>query len=575
MRWSQAFIPTLREDPKDAEAISHKLMLRAGMIRRLGSGAYSYLPLGTRSLLKAIAIVREEMNRTGAQECLLPAIHPIELWQQTGRDKAMGDVLIRFKDRTGKELALGPTHEEVITTLASEVKSHKQLPMTLYQIQTKFRDEPRPRSGIIRSKEFIMKDAYSFHTNLEDLDRTYQRMAEAYRRIFARCGLAVIACEADSGVMGGSQSMEFMAPADSGEDQVVRCTTCDYAANVEAAVSQPSAISHQPSAKEAQKPLEEVPTPGKHTVEQVSGLLGVEPSRLIKTMIYEAGLDVVAALVRGDHEISESKLSRALGAAQLCLAGPETIRRVTGAPVGFAGPVGLGHVRLIADQAVMPMINAVTGANKAETHLTHVNPGRDFTPSSVADIRQVRPEDPCARCGAALAFVKTIEVGHVFKLGTKYSQALGAIVQDAGGKAVPMIMGCYGIGVNRLLATAIEQRHDAQGIIWPPAISPFAVLVTVLEAGQAEMLALGGQIAAQLEAAGWDVLLDERDQSPGSKLKDADLIGIPVQVVIGKVWAAEQRLEVVERASKTRQKIEPSQLVVSVGKLLDKVSGSQ
>ncbi|MBI3087775.1 MAG: proline--tRNA ligase [Candidatus Omnitrophica bacterium] len=566
MRWSDAFIPTLREDPKDAEAISHKLMVRAGLIRRLGSGAYSYLPLGFRVLHNVIRIVREEMSRAGAQEVLLPALQPMELWSRTGRDKLLGDVLIRFKDRTGKEMALGPTHEEVITTLVAEVKSHRQLPLTLYQIQTKFRDEPRPRGGVIRSKEFIMKDAYSFDADADGLNASYQRMFECYQRIFARCGLSVLACEASSGMMGGDVSHEFMAPSDSGEDVVVRCESCGYAANLEAAKCQKSEVRSQKS--EQPKPIEEVATPGKHTVEQVSQFFKVSPSGLIKTLLYTTDKEPVAVVVRGDHDVNEAKLARLLNAPQLKLADAAAIQRLTGAPVGFTGPVKLTGVRLLADHAVMGVVNGVAGANKDQAHLRGVNPGRDFTPAVVADLRVAVPGDPCAACGKPLAFVKAIEVGHVFKLGTKYSQALGATFQDEGGQAAPMIMGCYGVGINRIAAAAIEQRHDKDGIIWPPALSPFDAIVTVLEATDAKALKAGEEATETLGRAGLDVLLDDREQSPGSKLKDADLIGIPVQVVIGKVWASEGRLEVVARADKSRQKVEPAALVPSVERLL-------
>jgi len=581
MRWSSAFIPTLREDPKDAEAISHKLMVRAGVIRRLGSGAYSYLPLGVRVLHKITAIIREEMARAGAQECLLPALQPLELWKVTGRDALLGDVLIRFKDRTGKEMVLGPTHEEVVTSLLMEVKSYRQLPLTLYQIQTKFRDEPRPRFGIIRSKEFLMKDAYSFDADEQGLQASYQRMVEAYQRIFARCGLTVLACEAESGIMGGQASHEFMAPSPNGEDVVVQCEACGYAANLEAAVclpaapaaaaqaGQPSALSPQPSA-EKPKPLEEVKTPGQHTVEQVSGFLKVPPSALIKTLIYEAGPEAVAVLIRGDHEVNEAKLARVLKSPKFKLASAATIERLSGAPVGFTGPMQLDRLRLIADHAVMTVVNGVTGANKAETHVVNVNPGRDFAPAAVADLRLVTPEDRCPACQRGLRVVRAIEVGHVFKLGAKYTQALGVTFQNDRGAQAPMIMGCYGIGVNRIMAAAIEQHHDTQGIVWPVAICPFQVAVTVLEADHPQLAAVGEEVAAALERGGLEVLLDDRVQSPGSKLKDADLIGVPVQVVIGKVWQAEGRLEVVERSSKTRTQVAREALVTAVQAVLDK-----
>ena len=571
MRWSQYFLPTLREDPKDAEAVSHKLMVRAGLIRRLGSGAYSYLPFGLRALRKAIAIVREEMDRAGAQELLLPALQPVELWKATGRDEVLGEVLIRFTDRTGKEMALGPTHEEVVTDLLAEVKSHKQLPVTVYQIQTKFRDEPRPRSGVIRSKECLMKDAYSFDVSPEGLTASYQAMYDAYQRIFSRCGLTVLACEADPGMMGGELSHEFMAPADSGEDQVVRCAGCGYAANLDAArCPEPRATSLEP--REVSKPLEVVKTPGQHTVEQVSRFLKVPASKLIKTLLYEAGETPVAVLVRGDHDVNESKLARAVGSARLKMASAQMIERVSRAPVGFTGPVKLDGVRLLADHAVMGVVNGVAGANQPEAHLIHVNPGRDFTPSLVADLRVITGADPCPGCGKRLQFIQAIEVGHVFKLGTKYSQALHAVVQDEAGSAKPMIMGCYGIGINRILASAIEQRHDKDGIIWPVSLSPFHVLVTVMEANQAEPLQAGEQALEALTAAGFEGLLDDRPQSPGSKLKDADLIGIPVRVVVGKAWQAGRQLEVSLRATKESTTVSPQSLVEAVHTLLQKVS---
>ena len=559
MRWSQFFLPTRREDPKDAEAISHKLMMRAGLIRRLGAGSYSYLPLGLRVLQKVIAIIREEMNRAGAQECLLPALHPIELWKATGRDRVLGEVLLRLTDRTGKELVLGPTHEEVITDLVSEIKSHRQLPLTLYQIQTKFRDEPRPRSGVIRSKEFLMKDAYSFDVDPEGLANSYERMKTAYERIFARCGVSVRACEASSGAMGGDVSHEFMAEADSGEDIMVRCAGCAYAANLEAATCAPLAPDPQPA--EPPKPMEQVKTPGQHTVEQVSRFLKVQPSRLIKTLMCETERGPIAALIRGDHELNESKLARVAAASELKLASAATIERLTGAPVGFAGPVRLGEVSLIADLAVMTVVNGVTGANAADAHLVGVNPVRDFQPTTVADIRHVTAQDRCRSCGQPLQLVPAIEMGHVFKLGTKYSQALGAVVQDQRGQASPMVMGCYGVGVNRIVAAAIEQHHDAAGIIWPVAISPFHVLVSVLEASNPALVQVAAQAVDQLEQAGLEVLWDDREQSPGSKLKDADLVGIPVQVIIGRLWEREQNLEVVERASKTKHPTALTELV--------------
>ncbi|HEX9780091.1 MAG TPA: proline--tRNA ligase [bacterium] len=567
VRWSRYFLPTLREDPKDAEAVSHKLMMRAGLIRRLGSGAYSYLPFGKRALERAAAVVRREMDAAGAHELLLPALQPTELWKATGRYGVLGDVLIRFTDRTGKEIALGPTHEEVITDLMTEVSSHKALPLTLYQIQTKFRDEPRPRFGVIRSKEFLMKDAYSFDLDAEGLARSYRAMYEAYVAVFARCGIHALPCEADPGIMGGDVSHEFMAPSEHGEDRVVRCAGCGYAANLEAArcPEPPEA----PPGAETQQPMAPVKTPGRHTVDDVSRLLKVPASRLIKTLLYDVDETHVGVLVRGDHDVNEAKLARIAGTTRVRLAGADAIRRLSGAPVGFTGPVGLSGVRLLADRAVMTMINAVTGANENETHLVNVNPGRDFRPDEVADVRIVAEGDCCPGCGKPLEFLRTIEVGHVFKLGTKYTQALGAVVQDPSGASRPMIMGCYGIGINRLLAAAIEQHHDAQGIVWPVSLAPFQALISVLEPQSGPHRDAAEAAAAALEAAGIDVLVDDREQSPGSKLKDADLIGIPVQLIVGKTWSASEQLEARRRGLAERAHIRREEVVATVKKLLD------
>jgi prolyl-tRNA synthetase len=567
MRWSQYFLPTLREDPKDAEAVSHKLMLRAGLIRRLGSGAYSYLPFGLRALHNAISVVREEMNRAGAQELLLPVLQPLELWKASGRDAVLGDVLIRFKDRTGKETVLGPTHEEVVTDLLKEIQSHKQLPVIVYQIQTKFRDEPRPRFGVIRSKEFLMKDAYSFDADAEGLDRSYRAMYAAYQRIFERCGLNVLACEADPGIMGGDVSHEFMAPAESGEDRVVRCTACRYAANVEAGRCSPAPGPKAP-ASERPKPLELVKTPGAHTVEQVSRLLKVPASQLIKTLVYDVGTEHIGVLVRGDHDVNETKLARVVLSSQLRLSSAQTIERLTGAPLGFTGPVKLNGVRLVADHAAMAVVNAVTGANQADAHLINVNPGRDFQPSAVEDVRVITKDDPCPMCSKPLEYLTAIEVGHVFKLGTKYSAALGAMFQDASRALKPIIMGCYGIGVNRLLAAAVEQHHDRDGMIWPVGLAPFGVLVTVMEADTAEYLRAGEEAYDALTRSGVSVLLDDRQQSPGSKLKDGDLVGLPVRVIVGKAWQRDRRFEASRRGTKETVQVSREELVETVHKLL-------
>ena len=569
MRWSHYFLPTLREDPKDAEAISHKLRARAGLIRRLGSGAYSYLPFGFRALNKAITIVREEMDRAGAQELLMPAMQPVELWKQTGRYSLLGDVLIRFKDRTGKEVALGPTHEEVVADLLKEIKSHKNLPMTVYQIQTKFRDEPRPRFGVLRSKEFLMKDAYSFDVDLEGCDRSYQAMVEAYQRIFRRCSITALACEADPGMMGGIASCEFMAPSENGEDRVVQCTACGYAANLEAAKCKSEVYS--PKSIEGQKPVKVVQTPGKHTVEQVSEFLKVPAVKIIKTLLYDDGKEYLAVLVRGDHDVNEAKLIRLTGLEHLRLSSPQTIERLTGAPVGFSGPVNLNGVRLLADEAVMALVNGVAGANQKEAHLINVNPKKDFSPETVADLRIVTDNDLCPKCGKLLKFVRTIEVGHVFKLGTKYTQVFGAAIQDpSSGANKPMVMGCYGIGVNRILAAAIEQGNDANGIIWPVSLAPFQAVISVMETGNAELMRVAEALYQGLTGQGIEVLFDDRDQSPGAKLKDADLIGIPVQIVVGKSWLNDKQLEVNWRATKEKSRVSEGGALKRVRSLLDR-----
>ncbi len=565
-RWSQYFLNTLREDPKDSESISHKLMVRAGLVRRVGSGTYAYLPFGLRALQKVMAIIREEMNRAGAQELFLPAMTPVELWKATGRYDIMGDVLVRFKDRTGKEVVLAPTHEEVITELAKEARSHKQLPVILYQIQTKFRDEPRPRFGVIRTKEFLMKDAYSFDSSWEGLGKSYDAMYAAYQRIFSRAGLKVLACEADSGAMGGDVSHEFMAPSEAGEDRIAHCVSCGYAANLEAAKCLPP----EPNPKSAQpEPMKEVQTPGQHTVEQVSRFLNVTPAQIIKTLIYEADSEVIAVLVRGDHEVNEAKLARVLKAKALRLASASTIQRVSGAPVGFAGPVGLNGAKLVADPAAAAVVNAVAGANKAETHALNVNIGRDAKPELIADVRFVTDQDVCPKCKAKLELIKAIEVGHVFKLGTRYSEALGALVQDASGGSQPMIMGCYGIGVNRVLASAIEQLNDKDGLRWPRSLAPFDAIITIMETGNQDMAKAGTDLAEKLAGSGLEVLLDDRQQSPGSKLKDADLVGIPVQVIFGKTWLAGGQVEIRSRSSRDKLTVEVPQAEGAVRKLLD------
>ncbi len=542
MRYSQLFLPTLKESPAEAEVVSHKLMIRAGMIRKVASGLYTYLPLGLRSIRKVERIVREEMNRAGAQELLMPMVQPAELWQESGRWKLYGKELLRFKDRHGRDCCLGPTHEEVICDLVRrEVRSYRDLPLNLYQIQAKFRDEIRPRFGLMRGREFIMKDAYSFDVDEEALDRTYSSMYQAYCRIFERCGLDFRPVEADTGSIGGHASHEFMVMADTGEDAIACCTACDYAANVELA----PVVTEYPRKEGEPGTMKEVATPGRRTVEEVTGFMGIGPDRLVKTLIFLADRRPVAAMVRGDHELNEVKLKNLLGCEELVMADEETVKRVTGAPVGFAGPVGLEDgVELVADRAVEAMTNIVCGANKAETHLSGVMFGRDCPVPRYADIRVITEEDPCPRCGAAISIRRGIEVGHIFKLGTKYSEALGVTFLDDNGRERPAIMGCYGIGIGRTVAAAIEQNHDEKGIIFPRPIAPFDVIITVVNAKDGELVSAAESLEKELEGEGFEVLLDDRDERAGVKFKDAELIGIPVRVTVGKRLKSEGRVEV-------------------------------
>jgi len=562
VRWSQTLIPTMKETPEGAEIPSHVLMVRAGLIAQLMAGAYTYLPLGLRALHKAERIVREEMDRAGAVELLMPALTPISLWEKTGRVESFGNVLIQFQVRRQNKLvhlALGPTHEEVITDLVSRfVSSYRQLPITLYQIQTKFRNEERPRFGVLRTSEFVMKDAYSFDTSLEGLNASYDKMYAAYCRIFSRAGLDYLAVEAESGPIGGDASHEFMVPSPNGEDRIVRCPNCGYAANLERAETgrRRTAPASSPAADAAAapaaplKPLTKIDTPQVGSIEQVSKLLKCKPHAMIKTLIYLADDQPVAILIRGDHEANEGKIRRALSAGKLELAPPETIEKVTGAPVGFAGPVGL-QIAVWADDDVSRMRNAITGANEADKHYVGVNLERgDFqiADARFADLRNAGAGDPCPRCSTKLELNQAIEVGHVFKLGTKYSAALGAKYLDAHEQQHTLIMGCYGIGVNRIIASLVETSHDENGIIWPLSLAPYEVLLIPLNVKEPDVAATSDKLYAELQAAGVDVMLDDRDQRPGVKFKDADLIGIPLRVVIGGRSLADGQLEVKWRA---------------------------
>ncbi|MGC8916262.1 MAG: proline--tRNA ligase [Thermoanaerobaculum sp.] len=567
MRFSQAFIYTLRENPQDAEVVSHKLMARAGMIDKLAAGIYTYLPLGWRSIDKLCRIVREEMARAGSVELAMPCVQPAELWQESGRWFAYGKELLRFKDRHERDFCFGPTHEEVITDVVRRrVSSYRQLPVNLFQIQTKFRDEIRPRFGLMRGREFLMKDAYSFHASYESLDEAYRAMEEAYRRIFTRCGLSFTSVEADTGNIGGSESHEFMVLAETGEDAVVACR-CGYGANVEKATSgalppAPPWPGKIPTSPEA------VHTPGLSSVPEVAAFLGLAPAHFIKTMVVETDKEFVVALVRGDDELNEVKLKNALGATHLQLASAEKVQRVTRAAVGFAGPVGLSGVRVVADPEVMKLAVAATGANRDDDHVVGVVPGRDFQPDLVADIRMVRASDPCPRCGQPLEVKRGIEVGHIFKLGTKYSVPMGCTYLDEKGGEQPMIMGCYGLGIGRTVAAAIEQNHDDNGIIWPLPLAPYAVEVLNVNPDLPQVREVAEKVYGELQAAGVEVIYDDRDERGGVKFKDADLIGFPVRVVVGKKGVEQGQVEVSLRRDGTRRQVSIAEASSAVRELL-------
>ena len=550
MRYSQMLIPTVKEDPGDAEITSHKLMVRAGLMRKLASGTYTYLPLGWKSLLKIIQIVREEMNKAGAQEILMPGVQPIELWQQTGRDVDYGPTMAKFKDRHDRWNVLAPTAEEVVTSLAAgEIKSYKQLPMNIYQISFKFRDEFRPRFGVLRSREFIMKDAYSFHAAPQCLDKEYWNMYETYKRIFKRCGLEFVIVEAESGEMGGSGSHQFTVPCESGEDTIVYTEDGSYAANIEKAAVDPIPVisSERSESRNLLKP-ELVHTPNIGSIEAVCAFLKTKPEQMIKTLIYSSEGRTVAGLIRGDHDVNEEKLRSAVGGKPVALADEATIEKVTGAKVGFAGPMGLGDKidKIIIDHAVAAMAVGVTGANKTDYHTRNVVPGRDFPLKGdnviVADIRNAVEGD--THNGKKLLFKKGIEVGQVFKLGTKYSEKLGCKFLDETGAEKPCLMGCYGIGINRILASAIELGNDKGGIIFPISISPFEVLVTCVNQDDSKVAKVAEDIYRQLLDRGTDVLLDDRPLRGGIKFKDADLIGIPLRITVGQKSVAEGNVEI-------------------------------
>jgi prolyl-tRNA synthetase len=566
VRWSRFYLFTTREVPGDAEVVSHQLMARAGMIRKVAAGIYSYLPLGWRSISKMMEIVRREMDVAGAVELVMPAVQPAELWQETERWEVFGDLLLRIKDRNERDFCFGPTHEEVVTDIVRrDVRSYRQLPFNLYQIQTKFRDEIRPRFGLMRAREFLMKDAYSFHTNEESLAETYEAMRQAYCRVFEDCRLEYSLVEAASGAIGGSGSHEFMVLAETGEDAVVACSNGDYAANTEKAET--SGLEPLP----AEEPIEmrEESTPDATTVAEVTKLLGVGPEKLIKTMLYDTEVEPVAVLVRGDREVNEVKLASYLGVKHLQLAGEEKVQRFTGAPVGFAGPVGLDDsVRLIGDESARPLVNFVCGANKADAHYVGVNWDRDVKVGEWADLLLVGAGDPCPRCDGTLEVYRGIEVGHIFMLGAKYSQAMECYYSDEKGERHPMEMGCYGLGIGRTVAAAIEQNHDEDGIIWPLPLAPFEVLVMSLNAQDEEVSRAADEIYDQMVEQGVDVFYDDRDERAGVKFKDADLVGIPVRVAVGAKGLAQGQVELSLRRDRQKQLVPLADVVTSVAGLL-------
>jgi prolyl-tRNA synthetase len=570
MRWSRFYAFTTREVPSDAEVVSHQLMVRAGMIRKLAAGIYTYLPLGWRSIQKMAAIVRRELDAAGCVELSMPAVQPAELWQESGRWEVYGRELLRIRDRHDRDFCFGPTHEEVITdTVRRDVRSYRQLPLNLYQIQTKFRDEIRPRFGLMRGREFLMKDAYSFHVDAASLDETYDDMNQAYRRIFESCGLDYEVVEADTGTIGGSSSHEFMVVADTGESAVVRCPKCSYAANTEKAETRP--LTAPELAADEAEPGERavVPTPGQTAVPDVAEFLGFTPDRIVKTLLYDTEKGLVAVAVRGDREVNEVKLQNALGVIHLTLAGEEKVRDATGAPPGFAGPVGLAEgVKLVVDPSAAELVNFVCGANAVDAHLTHVNWGRDAEADQVVDVLMVGGGDACPRCDGTLELYRGIETGHIFKLGTKYSESMKCTFTDENGDDHPMIMGCYGLGVGRTVAAAIEQNHDKEGIIWPRPLAPFEVLLVGLNTDDAEVGRAADDLYTALREQGVDVLFDDRDERPGVKFKDADLIGFPVRLVVGARSLAEGKVELSLRRDREKKMVPVADAVAKVLELL-------
>jgi prolyl-tRNA synthetase len=557
MRATETLISTLREVPADADIVSHQLLLRSGMLRKVAAGIYTILPLGHRVLLKIEAIIREEMNRAGGIELLMPIIQPAELWQQSGRWDVYGPELFRLKDRHERSFCLGPTHEEIITELVrQEIRSYRQLPLMLYQIQNKYRDERRPRFGLLRGREFIMKDLYSFDIDEDGLDVNYRKMYAAYNRIFTRCGLDFRVVEADPGAIGGNDTHEFMVMSDTGEAEIVFCSACDYAADVEKApCPAESQAGPRPEGTQLQ-PLQQVKTPGTRTVREVAEYLGVPAEQVLKILMFVTDDEPVAVLVRGDRSLNEIKLKNYLQAKMLEIADEKDVAERFGLPTGFAGPVGLGGgVRLLADNEIKNLFNAVAGANELDFHYRNVNYGRDYQVEGFADFRLAQEGDSCPGCGQPLQLKRGIEVGQLFKLGTKYSKALGANVLDESGREIPVVMGCYGIGVTRTLAAAVEQWHDQDGIIWPPSIAPYQAVVIPVGQRDSSQADLAEEVCRQLTDSGIDCIYDDRSERTGVKFKDADLIGYPVRIVINKDTVMDGLVEIKWRVSGAVERI--------------------
>ncbi len=564
MYFSKLLAPTLREVPAEAEIVSHQLLMRAGFIRKSSSGIYTYLPLGRRVLQKIEKIVREEMDKAGGQEIIMPIVQPAELWQESGRWDVYGKELFRLHDRHDRQFCLGPTHEEVVTDLArTNVYSYRQLPLMLYQIMNKYRDERRPRFGLMRGREFIMKDLYSFDRDEAGLDVSYHKMYDAYTSVFQHCGLDFRPVEADSGAIGGNVTHEFMVIADSGEAEIVYCSACDYAANVEIAPC-------FPGGNQQETPLEKevVATPSQTTIEEVASFFNLSPQKFIKTLVYQADEELIVVLVRGDRVLNEIKLQKLHPSITLEMASAEKIKELTGSLPGFVGPVGLAKVKIYADEEIRTMVNGICGANQEGYHLLNVQPERDFQVSAYGDLRLVEEGEPCPHCQATLKAARGIEVGQVFKLGTKYSQALNAKYVDENGQENLMVMGCYGIGVSRTMAAAVEQNHDDEGIIWPLSIAPYHAVIIPVAVGDEVLWNESVRIYQELQAKGIEVILDDRDERPGVKFKDADLIGYPIRITVGKKFKAEQKVELKLRAEAETSLIDAQEISKVVGEIL-------